>query len=110
MAYDPRRTEFQIARHQDHMITSMLLLIPEANDAGVEWALPLVPHMLHPAHEGAGLIGPRGMGGPLPCHRGTLHCLLCCQPVGFERDDDIDLPSALQVRHRCPVEKAPIFE
>ena len=66
--------------------------------------------MLHAAHQGNTLLAPGGMRLPLVRHLGQGNGLLRRQHVGFERDDDIDPALALQVRDRCPIEKAPIFE
>src|SRR5262245_40869235 len=92
------------------MIDALFLLVPVADDTGVEGHCTLGPHMLHTTYEGNGLIGPSGMRLPLVGHLGQGNGLLRRQHVGFERDDDINSAPALQVRYRCPIEKATIFE
>src|SRR4029453_18778842 len=53
VAHDPRCVQLQIGRDQDDMISTLFLLMPEANHTGVQGHGPLGPHMLNAAFRGA---------------------------------------------------------
>ena len=65
MLDDPFCLQAQVTGHQHDVIQRLLILIEEANDAGIERDLAFIPDVLNSPDKGELLFSPRRMRLPL---------------------------------------------